>query len=155
MLKKFKLMKQIGLILLLSFIFSHAFAQEAQKIAGIWWNDKKTSKIEVKEENGKFIGTVIYINPDKYVNGEPEKDFNNPDPKLKTKSRLGLQILSGLKFNASDKEWQGGRIYDPDNGKTYDCFAWFDGDSNTLSLKGYVVGIKWLGRSTTWTRTTK
>ena len=152
MLKKYKLMKRIGLVLLLSLVISGAFAQEAQKIAGIWWNDKKTSKIEVKEENGKFSGTVIYINPEKYVNGEPEKDFNNPDPKLKSKSRLGLQILTGLKYNPSDKEWQGGRIYDPDNGKTYDCFAWFDKDANTLYLKGYVVGIKWLGRSTTWTR---
>jgi len=152
LLKKYKLMKRIGLVLLLSLVISGAFAQEAQKIAGIWWNDKKTSKIEVKEENGKFSGTVIYINPEKYVNGEPEKDFNNPDPKLKSKSRLGLQILTGLKYNPSDKEWQGGRIYDPDNGKTYDCFAWFDKDANTLYLKGYVVGIKWLGRSTTWTR---
>ena len=147
-------MKRIGLVLLLSLFIGQAFAQEAQKIAGIWWNDKKTSKIEVKEENGKFSGTVIYINPEKYVNGEPEKDFNNPDPNLKTKSRLGLKILSGLKYNPSDKEWQGGRIYDPDNGKTYDCFAWFDKDTNVLSIKGYVVGIRWLGRSTTWTRAT-
>ena len=148
-------MKRIGLLLLLSLLIVPVFAQDAQKIAGIWWNDTKTSKIEVKEENGKFIGTVIYINPSKYVNGEPEKDYNNPDPKLKTKSRLGLQILSGLKFNTSDKEWQNGRIYDPDNGKTYDCFAWFEKDTNKLYLKGYVVGIKWLGRSTTWTRVTE
>lgn len=145
-------MKKIGLVLFLSLLISGAFAQDAQKIAGIWWNAEKTSKIEVKEENGKFIGTVVYINPSKYVNGEPEKDTENPDAKLRSRSRLGLQILSGLKFNASDKEWQNGRIYDPDNGKTYDCFAWFESDSNILYLKGYVVGIKWLGRSTTWTK---
>jgi uncharacterized protein (DUF2147 family) len=89
------------------------------------------------------------------VNGEPEKDFNNPDTKLRSKSRLGLQILSGLKYNAADKQWQNGSIYDPDNGKTYDCFAWFDKDPNVLNLKGYVAGIKWLGRSTAWTRVTK
>ena len=148
-------MKRTILVLFLSLLISQAFAQEAQKIAGIWWNDKKTSKIEVKEENGKFIGTVIYINPEKYVNGEPEKDHENPDVKLRSRSRLGLQILSGLKFNLSDKEWQGGSIYDPDNGKTYDCFAWFDKDPDVLYLKGYVAGIKWLGRSTTWTKATK
>ncbi|MFY9152378.1 MAG: DUF2147 domain-containing protein [Prolixibacteraceae bacterium] len=148
-------MKRIRLVLFLSLLISQAFAQDAQKIAGIWFNDTKTSKIEVKEENGKFIGTVIYINPSKYVNGEPEKDTENPDVKLRSRSRLGLQILHGLKYNASDKEWQGGSIYDPDNGKTYDCFAWFEKDPNTLYLKGYVAGIKWLGRSTTWTRTTK
>ena len=148
-------MKRLGLVLVLCLLISQAFAQDAQKIAGIWWNDEKTSKIEVKEENGKFIGTVIYINPEKYVNGEPEKDNMNPDVKLRSRSRLGLQILSGLKFDASDKEWQGGRIYDPKNGKTYDCFAWFDQDANTLNLKGYIAGMKWLGRATTWTRTTK
>lgn len=148
-------MKRLGLVLVLCLLISQAFAQDAQKIAGIYWNDEKTSKIEVKEENGKFIGTVIYINPEKYVNGEPEKDNMNPDVKLRSRSRLGLQILSGLKFDASDKEWQGGRIYDPKNGKTYDCFAWFDQDANTLNLKGYIAGMKWLGRATTWTRTTK
>jgi uncharacterized protein (DUF2147 family) len=148
-------MKRLGLALVLCLLISQAFAQDAQKIAGIWWNDEKTSKIEVKEENGKFIGTVIYINPEKYVNGEPEKDNMNPDVKLRSRSRLGLQILSGLKFDASDKEWQGGRIYDPKNGKTYDCFAWFEKDANTLNIKGYIAGMKWLGRATTWTRTTK
>jgi len=148
-------MKRLGLILVFGLLISRAIAQDAQKITGIWWNDEKTSKIEVKEENGKFTGTVIYINPEKYVNGEPEKDNMNPDVKLRSRSRLGLQILSGLKFNASDKEWQGGRIYDPKNGKTYDCFAWFDQDAPVLNLKGYVAGIKWLGRSTTWTRTTE
>ena len=148
-------MKRIGLVLVLSLLISQAFAQDAQKIAGIWLNDEKTSKIEVKEENGKFIGTVIYINPEKYVNGEPEKDNMNPDVKLRSRSRLGLQVLSGLQFDASDKEWQGGRIYDPKNGKTYDCFAWFEKDANTLNIKGYIAGMKWLGRATTWTRTTK
>jgi uncharacterized protein (DUF2147 family) len=148
-------MKRLALLLVLSAIISRSFAQEAQKIVGIWWNEEKTSKIEVKEDGSQFVGTVIYINPEKYVNGEPEKDNMNPDVRLRSRSRLGLPILSGLTFNASDKEWQNGRIYDPKNGKTYDCFAWFEKDNNTLNIKGYVAGIKWLGRSTAWTRTTK
>jgi uncharacterized protein (DUF2147 family) len=148
-------MKRLGLILVFSLLMSRAFAQDSQKITGIWWNEEKTSKIEVTEENGKFVGTVVYIKPEKYVNGEPEKDNMNLDAKLRSRSRLGLQVLSGLQFNVSDKEWQGGRIYDPKNGKTYDCFAWFDQDVNVLNIKGYVAGIKWLGRSTAWTRTTK
>jgi len=148
-------MKRFGFVLFLSLLIGQAFAQDAQKIVGIWWNDTKTSKIEVKEDNGKFIGTVVYINPSKYVNGEPEKDTKNPDAKLRSRSRLGLQILSGLKYSASDKQWLSGSIYDPDNGKTYDCFAWFDEDPNLLSIKGYVAGIKWLGRSTKWTRVTE
>jgi uncharacterized protein (DUF2147 family) len=145
-------MKRILIFSLLVFFTVKGMAQNAQAIAGTWWNDKKTSKIEIKEVNGTFTGTVIFITPEKYVNGEPEKDTNNPDPKLRSQSRLGLQILKGLKYVAKENNWQSGRIYDPDNGKTYDCYAWFDKDPNTLYLKGYVVGIKWLGRSTIWTR---
>lgn len=148
-------MKKTGLVLLLCLIISGAFAQEAQKIAGIWWNEEKTSKIEVKEEGGQFVGTIVYIIPEKYVNGEPEKDNMNPDAKLRSRSRLGISILSGLKYNSSEKQWLDGRIYDPKNGKTYDCYAWFEKDSNLLYIKGYIAGIKWLGRSTTWTRTMK
>ena len=147
-------MKKVLILFFLAFYAVAGFSQAANKILGVWWNDTKTSKIEIKEENGKYIGTVIYINPDKYVNGEPEKDYNNPDKNLRDKSRLGLQILNSLKYNAKDEEWQDGRIYDPDNGKTYDCYAWFDEDPNILHLKGYVVGIRWLGRSTSWTKVT-
>jgi uncharacterized protein (DUF2147 family) len=145
-------MKKIGLVLLVWLMISEVFAQESQKIAGIWWNAEKTSKIEVKEENGKFTGTVIFIVPEKYVNGQPPKDDKNPDAKLQLRSRLGLKILSGLKYNSGDEEWQDGRIYDPTSGKTYDCYAWFDDNANVLNMKGYVVGIKWLGKTTAWTR---
>jgi uncharacterized protein (DUF2147 family) len=148
-------MKRFGIALVLCMLISSAFAQEAQKITGIWWNEEKTSKIEVKEEGGQFVGTIIYIIPEKYVNGEPEKDNMNPDVKLRSRSRLGISILSGLKYNSSEKQWLDGRIYDPKNGKTYDCFAWFEKDANKLYIKGYVAGIKWLGRSTIWTRTMK
>jgi uncharacterized protein (DUF2147 family) len=149
-----KPMKKFLAFSLIVLFAAKGMAQKSEAIAGVWWNDKKTSKIEIKKQNGQFIGTVVYISPTSYVDGQPEKDFNNPDPDLRSRSRLGLQILSGLKYDAEDDQWQNGRIYDPDNGKTYDCYAWFDDDPNTLYLKGYVVGIKWLGRSTTWTRAT-
>jgi uncharacterized protein (DUF2147 family) len=136
-------------------IFIHSHAQDAQKIAGVWWNNEKTSKIEIKEIKGEFVGTIIYIAPDKYINGEPEKDNMNPDEKLRSRSRLGIQVLNGLKYNTTDEQWINGHIYDPKNGKTYDCYAWFEGDNNILNIKGYVAGIKWLGRATTWTRTTQ
>ena len=92
--------------------------------------------------------------PEKYENGQPPKDDENPDPALRDKSILGLQILSDLNFNQKEGNWQDGRIYDPKSGKTYDCFGWFkEGNIDKLFLKGYVVGIKWLGKSTEWTRT--
>ena len=128
-------------------------AQEADKIVGIWWNDEKTSKIEVEKVDGKYIGTIVYMIPEKYENGEPPKDDENPDESLRNRSVVGLQILEGFEHNAKDKEWKDGTIYDPKSGKTYDCYAWMESD-DLLKLKGFVAGIRWMGKSSEWYRTT-
>jgi len=138
--------------LVLSFYFLAGVAQEADKIAGVWWNDEKTTKIEVKKVDGKYIGTIVYMIPEKYENGAAPKDKENPDEKLRSRSLVGLQILSGLVYDSKAKEWKSGVIYDPKSGKTYDCYAWLEGD-DLLKLKGFVAGIRWLGRSSEWYRT--
>ena len=146
-------MKKILILFLFGLWLNTVSAQQASDITGMGWNDEKTSKIEVVEEHGQFVGKIVYMIPEKYENGQPPKDDENPDPALRDRSVVGLQILSSLKYSPDDQEWQGGRIYDPKSGKTYDCYGWFEDDPNKLFLKGYVVGIKWLGKSTEWTRT--
>lgn len=149
-------MKKLSIIFVLAFYAFCAMAQEAaaDKILGIWWNEEKTSKIEISQKDGKYIGTIVYMIPEKYENGEPPKDDKNPDPKLRDRSLVGLQILSGFRYDADDKEWVDGRIYDPKSGKTYDCYAWLESD-DVLKLKGFVAGMRWLGRSSEWYRTAK
>lgn len=144
-------MKKLFILLVLSFYFLAGIAQEADKIAGIWWNDEKTSKIEIKKEDGKFIGTVVFMVPEKYKNGQAPKDDKNPDKELQSRSVLGLQILNGLTYDSKAKEWKSGTIYDPQSGKTYDCYAWLEND-DLLKLKGFVAGIRWMGRSSEWYR---
>lgn len=145
-------MKKFLFLWAFSFYLNLASAQGAKSITGIWWNEEKTSKIEVVEQNGKYVGKIVYMIPEKYENGQPPKDTKNPEESLRNRSILGLQVLDGLTFNLDEKQWEEGHIYDPKSGKTYDCYAWFDGSADKLYLKGYVVGIKWLGKSTEWTR---
>ncbi|HBL74425.1 MAG: hypothetical protein A2W90_20090 [Bacteroidetes bacterium GWF2_42_66] len=148
-------MKNLIVIFLFVFTAMQLFAQKSERITGIWWNDEKTSKLEVKKEaNGSYSATIVYIIPEKYENGMPQKDTENPDPKLRDRSRLGLTIMTGLRYDTSANEWNGGRIYDPQSGKTYDCYVWMEDRNDMLFMKGYVVGIRWLGKSTEWTRTT-
>ena len=146
-------MKKLAILFLLGIYALTTYAQEADKIEGIWWNDEKTTKIRVEKKDGKYIGTIVYMIPEKYENGQPPRDDENPDPALRDRSIVGIQILEGFVYNANKKEWNTGRIYDPKSGKTYDCFAWLEGD-DLLKLKGYVAGIRWLGRSSEWYRTT-
>jgi uncharacterized protein (DUF2147 family) len=146
-------MKKLLLFVALFGFSSMIFAQNTDDIIGVWWNEAKTSKIKVEKKEGKYIGTIVYVIPEKYVNGAPGKDANNPDINLKNRSILQLQILEGLVFNANEKEWASGSIYDPTAGKTYECFVYLEGH-DTLQLKGFVAGIRMLGRKSAWTRTT-
>lgn len=127
-------------------------AQKADKILGIWWNEEKTSKIEIEKKEGKYIGTIVFMIPEKYENGEPPKDDENPDPALRSRSVVGLQILEGFEYDGKKEEWKNGTIYDPKSGNTYDCYAWLENDE-LLKLKGFIAGIRWLGRSSEWYKT--
>ena len=126
---------------------------QADKIEGTWYNEDKTSTIDIeKGTNGKYFGEVSWLD-EPNENGKPKIDDENPDPKLANRPIMGLTIVKNFKYNSKKKRWDDGTIYDPDNGKTYDCYSWFEnGNFNTLYLKGYVAGIKVLGRKTIWTR---
>lgn len=146
-------MKNLLVLVLLSFYSLASLAQESDRIVGVWWNDEKTTQIEVEKKDGKYIGTIVFMKPESYENGAPPKDEENPDKSLRNRSVIGIQILSGFEYNAKDKEWKKGRIYDPGSGKTYDCYAWLE-SNELLKLKGFVAGIRWMGKSSEWYRAT-
>lgn len=144
-------MKNLFVLVLLGLYSLAGVAQDADGILGVWWNNEKTTQIEVEKIDGKYIGTIVFMIPEKYENGEPPKDDENPDKLLRNRSVLGLQILSGFEYDAKNKEWKEGRIYDPASGKTYDCYAWLE-SNELLKLKGFVAGIRWMGKSSEWYR---
>jgi len=146
-------MKKLVILFFLSIYTLAGFAQEADIIVGIWWNEEKTSKIEVEKKDGKYIGTIVYMIPEKYENGAPPLDDENPDESLRSRSVVGIQILNDLQFDAKKEEWKDGTVYDPKSGKTYECYVWLDGNS-TMKLKGFVAGIRWIGKSSEWYKTT-
>ena len=70
--------------------------------------------------------------------------------KFENKPLQGVQIVSGLKTTGSHI-YEGGKITDPQNGKTYSFNAKLSPDGKTLSGRGY-IGVSALGRSQTWIR---
>lgn len=120
-------------------------AQE-DKIVGKWLTEEETSHVKLfKATNGKCYGKIIWLRDD------PKKlDINNPDDSKKKLPLLDLMILKGFEYNVKKDQWEGGSIYDPDNGKTYDCYMWFEDDPGVLIIKGYVLGMKFIGRQTLW-----
>ncbi|MCB5270968.1 MAG: DUF2147 domain-containing protein [Candidatus Cloacimonetes bacterium] len=144
-------MKKIIFILVALSLILPIFAQNAQRITGVWFNGEKTSKIEITQtEDGLFVGHIVWLKEPTTKDGKAKTDTKNSVDKLKQRPLLGLQILSDLKYDGKDK-YSGGKIYDPQAGKTYSSKAEMV-NNNTLSLRGY-IGIPMAGRTDTWTRT--
>lgn len=142
-----------SVIFVLAAIFGMQTIAKAQndKILGIWYNEKKDAKIKVYKQGGAYYGKIIWLKNNKNDDGtSPKVDGKNPDPKLRKRTIVGTNIMIALKWDESDKEYNGGEIYDPRGGSTYSLFAVFKNDK-TLFLKGY-VGFSVFGRSTLWTK---
>jgi len=58
-----------------------------------------------------------------------------------------LVIMRG--FEPDGDTYEDGTIYDPENGKTYDCKMSFKG--STLAVRGY-IGFSLFGRTEIWER---
>jgi uncharacterized protein (DUF2147 family) len=140
----------IRLMLVVLTLVTVNIAAKAQtdQIEGLWYNDVKSGKILItRDKDGKFYGKVVWLK-EPLKNGKPKVDELNEDEKLRSRPRLGLPVLYGF-VKDGDNKYTDGKIYDPNNGKTYSCNMTFKGDK--LDIRGY-VGISLFGRTTTWTR---
>ena len=124
-------------------------AQNADIILGKWYTDDKEDIIKIYKGGSQYFGKIVWMK-EPNENGQPKVDDNNPNPKLQNRPIMGLKLLWGFRDDPDEKKWTNGRIYDPKSGKTYDCYMWMEG--NDLKIKGYVMGMKFLGRKTTWKR---
>ena len=145
--------KKFFLLLALSFIYVYSHAQtteEADKVRGEWYTEENKSVVKVyRAQNGKYYGKIISLKNPLEEDGTPKVDDENPDPAKRNVPLIDLLILKGFDYRG-DGVYKGGTIYDPDNGKTYDCIMTLNSD-NQLDIRGY-IGISLIGRTTAWVR---
>jgi uncharacterized protein (DUF2147 family) len=107
-------------LLFLTLGFLNIQAQEpSNKILGIWYNEDKTSKIEIYKVGKSYSGKIAWLlelekNPELKL-----KDKNNPNSDLRNRNIYGMDILTGLQY--SDGKWINGKIYSPKRGVYADC----------------------------------
>ena len=130
-------MKRILFSILLGIITTMGYAQD---IKGKWLTEAGDAQVEIYEQNGKVNGKIVWLEK-----GPDTKDVHNKDEKMRTRKLMGVNILSGL--TKKKEKWEGGRIYNPKNGKDYKCSIWMEG--NKLKVRGY---IGFLYETQTWTR---
>lgn len=123
----------------------------AQTCLGKWTTiddetGKKKSTVELYKYKDQLYGKVTYLYPREGREANPVCKKCTDD--RKNQPIEGLQIVRNLKWNG--KEWEGGTIVDPENGKIYRVTIWLDSsDSDKLNVRGYIGPFF---RTQTWVR---
>ncbi|MEP1229179.1 MAG: DUF2147 domain-containing protein [Litorimonas sp.] len=118
-------------------------AGEPATILGSWRTDTGSAIIDISFcEPTRPCGKITWVDP----NGASVVDRNNPDDSLKDRPLIGVMMLWG--FKAKGNKWKGGKIYNPQDGKTYSSKVSLN-DDRTLKVKGCVGPIC---KTQIWTR---
>ena len=108
---------------------------------------KVRSLVAIWEEDSKLYGKI-----EKLVDPDP----NQPNPlcvncigDLKDKPIIGLRILWDLRKNGD--QWSGGKVLDPENGRSYRCDVALQEGGKTLKVRGF-IGLSLISRTQYWRR---
>ena len=136
-----------GMIILLAV---NVYAQEgkANAILGNWLTDDDKAVVEIYKCSDRYCGRIVSLKEPKNEDGTDKLDSKNPDPSKRSRKLIGLNLVWGFEYDKDDT-WAGGKIYDPDSGKTYSCRMNLEGEK--LKVRGY-VGLSLIGRTTIWNR---
>ncbi len=119
-----------------------AYAQPTagDRILGTWLTPNGESKIEVVKCGEAYCGSIKSMKT-------PHTDEHNPDASLRQRSLVGVQILSGFKYDGTDS-WTGGTLYGPERGKNVSPTLTLSGP-DTLDIK---VNAGMVHKTINWTR---
>jgi uncharacterized protein (DUF2147 family) len=126
-----------------------SYAQDYKAYNGFFWTEAKDAIIEIavtEGENGPKISGVT-----RWSTNEGGFDSQNPEPSLQNRPLIDLEFLWGFTYKAKKNRWADGKVYDPNNGKTYSAKMSLENKGNTLKMRGY-IGISLLGRTAKFER---
>jgi uncharacterized protein (DUF2147 family) len=107
--------------------------------SGTWLTQSGDTRVRIAKCGAALCGII--------VSSTYQKDVNNPDPKLRERSMVGVQMISDIRPTGDGFS---GQLYNPQDGKTYTGKLKVM-SPNTLQLSGCVLGGL-ICRSQTWTK---
>jgi uncharacterized protein (DUF2147 family) len=132
-----------------------AFGAGPDDILGPWITEGGDTRLEFFTCGENICGKVVWLKVPNYIDstdgpvGNTKVDRKNPDPALRNRPIIGLQVMKGLSAKGN-KQWGNGICYDPENGKTYKCKMKLVSPKR-LELRAY-IGISVFGRNLVLTR---
>jgi uncharacterized protein (DUF2147 family) len=93
----------------------------ASELVGEWATQGNAAHVRVDRchtASDLVCGVVTWLWEPLDAEGGPMRDKHNPDPKLRARPILGLSLLEDFR-RVINEEAMEGRIYNPENGRTY------------------------------------
>lgn len=137
-------------VMLLLFAGIGAAAAEGPSPIGRWMTEGGKSHVEIYACGTQLCGKIVWLREPLFKDGRPKTDLNNSDKALQSRPILGLPFLYNFTKSSEPNVWEGGRIYNPEDGDVYKATLTMRPDGK-LALRGY-VGISLLGKSQYWER---
>jgi uncharacterized protein (DUF2147 family) len=148
------------LIVLASMILfaTSAWAQQPG-VMGTWLTEAGTAQIKVEPcadaKSGPICGRIVgLINPKgpdgKVVAPDTVVDSKNENASLRSREMIGIPLFWGFKPTTDPNAFEGGQIYNGEDGKIYTANIGLQPDGK-LRLRGY-VGSPMFGKTQLWTR---
>jgi uncharacterized protein (DUF2147 family) len=143
--------KFLVLFFLRTFCSTGAETPKADLVCGKWLSEKKDFLVLVYRDGNTFKGKTLWFkNKDTSKAMDEWTDKHNPDPTLRSRKVLGLNILTDLTYNPESGSWENGKIYDTSNGRFWSAYVRINKDG-TLKVTAFWT-FKFISRSVTFTR---
>lgn len=115
--------------------------------SGIWLTEKSDAKVRVSRCRSGVCGIIVWLRePIDPATGKKQIDDKNENASLAKRPVIGINLFSGMKPSGVNR-WSG-RIYNADDGKSYDSNVTVVGP-DSLKVEGCLGG---LCGGETWTR---
>lgn len=122
----------------------------ANDITGLWITAQKGTIVEFYKVGDKYNGKAVWTKQ-KDKDGKPLKDVNNPDKAKRNNPIVGTDLVTGLTYNPKTNTYEGGKVYQPQTGKSFNCNIKLNKDKKSMQITG---GTGFISKTLTWTRTT-
>ena len=118
---------------------------EGDSIIGKWYTEGCQAQFDFFRSGKEYRAKLIPLDKPDMV------DTKNPVDSLKTRKLMGAVTIYGLEYDPKKQRWHSGKVYNPEDGRTYNCYCTLRKGGTQLSFRGF-LGISLLGGSQIWTR---
>lgn len=139
------------IITLFSFLIGVSSLAHASPLLGTWLTKEQKATVEITTcDNDKtlYCGKITHLKDPLEEDGTEKVDKHNEDKSLRRRPIIGINIIENFR-KESNTEYEDGRIYNPEDGNTYDSDIEFK-DNNTIKVSGCVLSF--LCKTQIWTR---